>query len=84
MKHKRTMTLKRKMSFLSRVDRIIGNVQEFENGQQYISESDWQQLRNMEDVVSYGFALLSNPSVHNLVQIGYIAKVKLQIEQVEV
>lgn len=84
MKHKRTMTLKRKMSFLSRVDRIAGNIQKFASDQQYISESDWRQLRNMEDVVSFDFALLSSPSVHNLVQIRYINKVKSKIEQVKV
>lgn len=84
MTHKRNMTLKRKMSFLSRVDRIAGNIQKFESGQKYISESDWRQLRNMEDVIKYGFALMGGPSVHNLVQVGYISKVRSQIEKVEV
>lgn len=69
------LTLKRKMSFLSRIDRISKNIQEFSSGQKYIEESDWKQLHNIEDVVDSGFALLAKPSVHNLVQVDYVGKV---------
>lgn len=78
------LTLKRKMSFLSRIDRISKNIQEFSSGQKYIEESDWKQLRNIEDIVDSGFAFLGKPSVHNLVQVDYLEKVRSKLVCAEV
>ena len=78
------MTLRRKMSFMVRIDRISGNIKEFSSGQKYVEEKDWKQLRNMADVIDHGYADLASPSVHNLVRVGYVSLVRQAVEAVRV
>ena len=79
---KKSLTVKRKMSFLRRIEKIGWNIQTLNGGQKYIDEKDWIQLRHIDDVVRYGSAYHGKPSVHNLVRVGYVEEVKARLMEV--